>query len=121
MEGGAGRRVEPAGDGCQPTVGAARGADGRGTEAVAGRRSAMSRNTRKPIPVSSRATPMTIANRAVLSAKYAVFRAVVSAVSVTQIWRAGLLTGFSVLGSMAASFSSLVGLPALSRNWPIWA
>jgi len=39
---------------------------------------------------------MTIAKLATLSAKKAVFRAVVSAVSVTQIWRAGFVTGFCV-------------------------
>ena len=64
---------------------------------------------------------MTIAKFATFSAKYAVFSAVVRAVSVTQIWRAGLETGFCVFGSMAAAFASLVGLPALSRNCPICA
>ena len=68
----------------------------------------------KPIPLSSRAKPITIAKVATRSAKKAVFSAVVSAVSVTQIWRAWLATGFLVCGSMAATALSLVG----SR--PIW-
>ena len=65
--------------------------------------------------------PMTMAKRATFSAKYAVLSAVVSAVSVTQIWRAGFATGLLRLGIDGGGFSSLVGLPALSRNCPIWA
>jgi hypothetical protein len=52
---------------------------------------------------------------ATLSAKNAVFRAVVSAVSVPQMFRAPFATGCLVSGSMVAAFSSLVALPALSR------
>src|SRR4051812_39628106 len=49
--------------------------------AVAGRRSAISVRTRKPTPTRRRAKPMTITNMDTLSAKYAVLRAVVRAVS----------------------------------------
>ena len=69
--------------------------------------------TPKPTPVSSNAKPMTIEKSATFSAKYAVFSAEESAVSVTQIWRAGLSTGAPDLGSVAASFSSFVGWPFL--------
>jgi hypothetical protein len=46
---------------------------------------------------------MTITKVAVLSAKYAVFRAVVSAVSVTQMPRAGLSTGVPLFGFLRAN------------------
>src|SRR5215207_8008955 len=59
---------------------------------------------------------MTIAKFATFSAKYDVLRAVVSAVSVTQMFRAGLLTGSPHFGSTAGPFSSAVGLPFLSRS-----
>ena len=60
--------------------------------------------------------PITIANVATLSAKYAVLRAVESAVAVTQMLRAGLATGSPDFGSLAAAaFSSLVALPFSSR------
>ena len=81
----------------------------------AGSRSTRSVRMRNPMPLSSIAMPITIAKVATLSAKYAVLSAVVSAVEVTQMLRAGLATGAPLLGSTAAAFSSLVPLPALSR------
>ena len=39
----------------------------------------------------------------------------------THVWRAAFWTGFWVFGSMAAFVASLVGVPSLVRNWPIWA
>jgi hypothetical protein len=63
--------------------------------------------------------PMT--NMDTLSAKYAVLSAVVRAVSVTQRLRSGLSTGLPLFSSLAASFSSLVGLPDASRKRPICA
>ena len=71
------------------------------------------------MPLSSSAKPMTIAKVATRSAKKAVLSAVVSAVSVTQIWRAWLATGFLVWGSMAATALSWSALPLASRYWPI--
>ena len=47
----------------------------------------------KPMPASSSAAPMTIANCATEEAKNDVVRAVLSAVSPIQTWRAGLLWG----------------------------
>jgi hypothetical protein len=70
---------------------------------------------RNPTPTSSSAKPMTIANVATDSAKNEVFRAVVSAVSVTQMFRAPFSSGLLVCGLIAAAFSSLVGLPAAVR------
>jgi hypothetical protein len=51
---------------------------------------------------------MTITDVDTLPAKDAVLSAVLSAVSVTQSRRSGLSTGLPRLGSLAASFSSLV-------------
>src|SRR4051794_17807366 len=104
-------RLLPAGA-CQLAATAARGA---GAVAVSARRSTRRVRTRNPLPTSSRAAPMTIAKVATLSAKNEVFRAVVSAVSVTQMLRAPFSTGLPDLGSVAAAFSSLVGVPAAVR------
>ena len=73
------------------------------------------------MPTSSSAPPIAITNVATLSAKYAVLSAVVSAVSVTHMLRSGFSTGLPLLGSVAAAFSSLVGLPDSSRKRPICA
>ena len=64
---------------------------------------------------------MTIANVATLSAKYAVLRAVDSAVEVTHMLRSPFSTGWPVLGSLAAAASSEVGSPFSSRKRPICA
>ena len=64
---------------------------------------------------------MAVTNVAMLSAKKAVLRAVVRAVSVTQIWRAGFEVGAPVLGSLAAAALSLVPLPEASMYWGICA
>ena len=69
---------------------------------------------RNPIPIRSSATPVTAANVATLSAKNEVFRAVASAVSVTQRLRAPL-RGLPVSLLIAAAFSSFVGLPPAVR------
>ncbi len=89
---------------------------------LVGRRSAVVRGStrsvriRNPIPLSSSATPITIANVATPSAKYAVCSAVWSAVEVTHRSRAPLATGAPVFGSFAAADSLLVPLPFASRK-----
>ena len=70
---------------------------------------------RNPIPIRSSATPVTAANVATLSAKNEVFRAVASAVSVTQRLRAPFSRGLPVSLLIAAAFSSFVGLPPAVR------
>ena len=71
------------------------------------------------MPTSSSAAPIMITNVATLSAKYAVLSAVWNAVELIQMLRAGFSTGWPLLASIAAAFSSLVGLPDLSRKRPI--
>ena len=56
------------------------------------------------MPDSRSATPTTMPKSASCSAMYDVFRAVVSAVSVTQTLRAPFATGCFVFGSMTASW-----------------
>src|SRR3954453_4519034 len=75
--------------------------------------------TRKPIPVRSSATPMTIENSATFSAKKDVLSAVLSAVSVTHTFRAALSTGRPSF--LSAAFSSLVPLPSVVAKRGIWA
>jgi hypothetical protein len=55
------------------------------------------------MPVSSSATPMTIAKVATLAAKYAALRAVPSAVEVTHMFRRPFSTDSPVLGSDAGA------------------
>ena len=73
------------------------------------------------MPMRSIAIPMTITKVAVLSAKYEVLSAVVSAVSVTQICRAGLSRGPPLFGFLRAAFSSFVPLPSAVANRGICA
>ena len=64
------------------------------------------------MPMSNSAIPTMIASSATPPAKKDTYSAVVSAVSVTQIWRAGLLTGAPVSGFLEAAALSLVPLPS---------
>jgi hypothetical protein len=78
-------------------------------------------STRKPMPMRSIAAPITTANMPTEEAKNEVLSAVPSAVSLIHTWRAGLLTGWPVFGSLAASAATLVPLPSAVANCGIWA